>query len=126
MKKEKEIFVYGVFKNFDTLEYKIFVFGGQVYDGSNIQNVWFQFTTKKKFAHNFPSVAQAKKFIRQSFRTDDPPEYACIIIDGKIRGDGWTHTKKHIETIPISRFKRGVWVNSGVVLDEIFKGVWGK
>ncbi len=124
MKKEKEIFVYAVFKDSISLRYEAYVFAGQTHEGLEVLNAWFKFPTKKRFAFNFPSVRQAKKFIRQAFCDEKSPEYACIMVDGKMKGIWWTHTKKHIETITISRFKRELWANGGVVADEIFKELW--
>lgn len=124
MKKEKEIFIYAVFKDSVTLKYRVFVFAGQVHEGSDVQNVWFQFPTKKKFAFNLPSVRQAKKFIRQAFCDKQAPEYACIMVNGKIKGIWWTHTKKHIETITINQFERELFTNGGGLENAIFMGLW--
>lgn len=124
MKKEKKIFVYAVFKDSVSLKYEASVFAGQVEIKGDICNVWYTFPALGKVWFNFPSVRQAKKLIRQTFCGEEAPEYACIVVDGKIKGIWWTHTKKHIETITISRFKRELWANGGVVADEIFKGLW--
>lgn len=124
MKKEKEIFVYVVFKDSITLFYSVFVFSGQVYEGSDVQNVWFQFPTKKKFAFNFPSVRQAKKFIRQAFCDEQTPEYACIMVNGKMKGIWWTHTKKHIETITVSQFEYELFTNGGGLKNATSIGLW--
>lgn len=124
MKKEKEIFVYAVFKNPITLEYVATVFAGQTETTYGIGNIWTLLPKSEKVSFSFPSVRQAKKFIRQSFRDEDSLEYACIVVDGKIKGIWWTHTKKHIETITISRFTHELWTNGGVVANRIFKGLW--
>lgn len=124
MKKEKEIFVCAIFKDFISLRYEAYVFAGQAPENLEVSNVWFKIPTKKGFAFNFPSVRQAKKCIRQVFGDEPSPEYACIIVDGEIKGHWWTHTKKHIETMTVSQFKRELWVNSGVVADELFKELW--
>ncbi len=124
MKKEKEIFVYVIFKDSVSLQYLAFVFAGQLYEGSEISNIWFKFPTNKKFAFNFPSVRQAKKFIRKAFHDEESPEYACIIVDGKMKGIWWTHTKKHIETITVSQFEHELFTNSGVFVNETSMGLW--
>lgn len=124
MKDKKEIFVYAVFKNPSTLEYTATIFGGQLRIKRDVFNVWNLLSDLEKGSFNFPSVRQAKKLIRQSFHDENPPEYACIVVDDKMKGIWWTHTKKHIETITVSRFKRELWANGGVVADEIFKGLW--
>ncbi len=124
MKKEKEIFVYAVFKNPASLKYEAVVFAGQGSDNFDTYNVWLPISKKIDYAVNFPSVRQAKKFIRQAFCDEVAPEYACIVVNGKMKGIWWTHTKKHIETISISQFKRELWENAGVVADELFKGLW--
>lgn len=124
MKKEKEIFVYAVFKDSITLFYKVFVFSGPVYKGSDVQNVWFQFPTKKKFAFNFPSVRQAKKLIRQAFCDEQAPEYACIMVNGKMKGIWWTHTKKHIETITVSQYEYELFTNGGGLKNATSIGLW--
>lgn len=124
MKKEKEIFVYGVFKDSVTLLYRAFVFAGQLSNGSDVNNIWFQFPTKKKFAFNFPSVRQAKKFIRQAFCDEPTPEYACIMVDGKMKGLWWTHTKKHIETITANQFEQELFTNGGGLANSAFMGLW--
>lgn len=124
MKKEKEIFVYAIFKDFNSLQYEAYVFAGQAPKNLEVSNVWFKFPTKKRFAFNFPSVQQAKKCIKQVSSDEPSPEYACIIVDGEIKGIWWTHIKKHIETITVSQFKRELWANGGVVADELFKELW--
>lgn len=124
MKKETKIFVYAVFKDSITLEYKAVVFSNQVEIASDTYNVWSTFPTLEKAFFNFPSVRQAKKLIRQAFCDERAPEYACIVVDGKMKGIWWTHTKKHIETITVSQFKRELFANGGVVADEIFKDLW--
>ncbi len=124
MKKEKKIFVYAVFENLITLKYESAVFSGQVETVNGTFNVWGNLPTKTSYFFNLSSVRQAKKLIRQAFCVEGAPEYACIVVNGKIKGIWWTHTKKHIETISISQFKRELWINGGVVADEIFKDLW--
>lgn len=124
IKKEKEISVYAVLKDFVTLEYKGVVFSGQVEIANDTYNVWNELSAKENLSFNFPSVRQAKQFIRQAFCDEQAPEYACIVVNGKMKGIWWTHTKKRIETITVSRFKRELWANGGVVANEIFKGLW--
>ena len=126
MKKEKKIFIYAVFKDLVTLKYKAVVFSGQCNDGPNVYDIWLPIPRKNKYAFNFSSVRQAKKFIRQAFCDERAPEYACIVVDDKIKGIWWTHTKKHIETITTGRFMREFWSNSGTVAADIFKGLWDK
>ncbi len=124
MKKEKEIFVYVIFDDSISLRYEAYVYAGRLIEDSKLLNVWFKFPAKKRFAFNFPSVRQAKRFIREAFCDEDSPEYACIMVDGKMKGIWWTHTKKHIETITVSQFEHELFTNSGVSVNEISMGLW--
>ena len=126
MKKEKKIFVYAIFKDAITMKYEAKLFAGQYIDNFGIYYVWFPTLRNGKYAFNFPSVRKAKKLIRKVLCDKIPPEYACIVVNGKLENTWWTHTKKHIETMAASKFKHELFTNSGVVAEEIFKGLWSE
>lgn len=126
MKKEKKIFVYAIFKDAITMKYEVKFFAAYYIDNLGTNYVWSTTLRNHKFVFNFPSVRKAKKLIRTVLCNERPPEYACIVVNGKLENTWWTHTKKHIETMAASKFKRELFANSGVIAEEIFKGLWSE
>lgn len=126
MKKEKKFFVCAIFKNVITMKYEVKFFAAYYIDNLGINYVWYTIPKNYKYAFNFPSVRKAKKLIRTVLCNERPPEYACIVVNGKLENTWWTHSKKHIEIITASQFKRELFANSGVVAEEIFKELWSE
>lgn len=123
-KREKEIYVFAIFKDNVTYKYKAVSFAGRLPNGKFIKNCWCVLPASKKFTFNFHSLRLAKKFIRDVFRDEYSPEYACIQINGVQKGLWWTHTKKHVEMIDENILRERLFTNAGTSLEELFEKVW--
>lgn len=120
MKKERKISVYAIFKDAITMKYEAKFFAAYYIDNLGINYVWSTTLRNHKYAFNFPSVQKAKKLIREVLCNKKPPEYACIVVNGKMPEFWQTHTREHITTVTAGQIERVLFINDGITLKELF------